>query len=207
MDENESSAGTSRRDLLKTAGKLTFGGALAALVFRRPLKDLVAGVELPSPDHQSVPGACHQPQTRDEKLLAAMADTIVPGKESDPEGLPGALESCVLNLVHDEFYPFVQTLPAILLLVNNTADLKYSKDFVDLKLTERTAVLKEAEDKLPLVRLAYRFFRSSFYAAVYNMEGGRYLSWPGPNLGYSDHPEMSFRKPIGKELTRDGNLP
>ena len=58
-----------------------------------------------------------------------------------------------------------------------------------------------------MIRLAYRFIRSTFYASTYNMVGAAYLNWPGPNLGYTEHPDFTFGKSLSRELTRDGNLP
>ena len=57
------------------------------------------------------------------------------------------------------------------------------------------------------MRLAYRFIRSAFYGAAYTMRGTMYMQWPGPNLGYQGHPEMSFYEPLSEEATDDGNLP
>ena len=152
-------------------------------------------------------GACHQAVTTEEKTVAAIVDTVVPGRQSDPEGDPGAIDSCAVNLIYDEFWPFVSALPLILSLVNNLASDLHSKTFLECDLKQRTQVLAQAETKLPLIRLAYRFIRSAFYAVNFNMVGAGYLSWPGPNLGYLDHEEFSFRKPVSKELTKDGNLP
>ena len=196
-----------RRRFLELAGKVTFGGAVAAAIFRGPMRELWAGVKLPSPDHTPLAGACHKAETTEEMTVAAIVDTVVPGRQSDPSGAPGAIDSCALNLIYDEFWPFVSAMPLILSLVNNLASDDYSKTFLECDLEERTRVLAQAEDKLPLIRLAYRFIRSAFYAVNYNMVGGSYLNWPGPNLGYKDHPEMSFRQPVSKELTKDGNLP
>lgn len=198
---------TGRRAFLRVAARGTFGATLAAAVVTGPLRSLWAGVKLPSPDVKPLEGACHLPTTDEEKVVAAIVDTVVPGADSDPDGLPGAPESCALNLIYDAFYPFVQVMPALLLIVQQLSDNDYNKKFIDLDLDERTKVLQKAEETLPLIRLAYRFIRSAFYASTYNYRGGNYLRWPGPNLGYTDHPEFSFGKAVSKELTRDGNLP
>ncbi len=197
----------SRRDFLQTAGKATFGTALAAALFHGALGELYAKVRYPRPDHEPVKGACAQPVSDEEKTVAAVVDTVVPGPESDPDGYPGALDSCALNLIYDEFYPFVSALPFLLAMVNKKADNKYSVKFVALDLAKRTEILKEAEDALPLMRLAYRFIRSAFYAANYNMVGAKHFGWPGPNLGYVEHADFTFGRAVSKELTKDGNLP
>ncbi len=196
-----------RRRFLVLAGKGTFGAALAAAVFGGPLRALYARVKYPDPDHVPLEGACVEPLTEDEKKVAAIVDTVVPGKDVDPDGVPGARESCAVNLIYDEFYPFVQALPFMLLLVDTKAGALYSKKFLACTLKERTKVLQQAEETLPLIRLAYRFIRSTFYASNYNMVGAAHINWPGPNLGYTDHPDFSFDEPLSRELTRDGNLP
>jgi len=206
--DNESTQQQSgRREFLKLAGKGTFGAALAAGVFTGPLRELYARVKYPDPDHEPLEGACVEALTDDEKKVAAIVDTVVPGEDVDPDGIPGARESCALNLIYDEFYPFVQALPFMLLLVDTKAGSLHGKTFMECTFNERTKVLREAEDSLPLIRLAYRFIRSTFYASTYNMVGAAHLNWPGPNLGYTDHPDFSFNAPLSRELTRDGNLP
>ncbi len=197
----------SRRAFLKTAGKATFGTALAAALLHGPLGQLYAKVRFPKPDHEPVKGACAEAVTADEKTVAAIVDTVVPGPASDPDGYPGALDTCAFNLIYDEFYPFVSALPFLLALVNKKSDNKYGKTFEELDLVKRTQVLKESESAVPLMRLAYRFIRSAFYAANYNMVGAKHFGWPGPNLGYTEHKDFSFGKAICKEMTKDGNLP
>ena len=197
----------SRRAFLKSAGKATFGAALATAIFHGPLGALYAKVRFPRPDHEPLEGACAQAITDDEKTVAAVVDTVVPGPASDPDGYPGALDTCALNLIYDEFYPFVSALPFLLALVNKKAHNKYGVKFIELDLVKRTAVLKESESALPLMRLAYRFIRSAFYAANYNMVGAKHFGWPGPNLGYAEHKDFTFGKAVSKELTKDGNLP
>ena len=196
-----------RRQFLKLVGQGTFGAALAAAIFHGPLRKLYASVKYPDPDHQPLQGACVAALTEDEKKVAAMVDTVVPGRSTDPDGAPGALESCALNLIYDEFYPFVQALPVLLLLVDTLAGNLFSKTFVECDLKQRTKVLTEAEKQVAMVRLAYRFIRSTFYAATYNMVGAKFFNWPGPNLGYTQHQDFSFGRAMSRELTKDGNLP
>ena len=206
-DHKSQEGGSSRRQFISTAGKASFGAALAAAIFHGPLGELYARVRYPRPDHEPVKGACAVAVTDDEKTVAAIVDTVVPGPASDPDGYPGALDTCALNLIYDEFYPFVSALPFLLALVDKKADNKYGVKFVQLDLVKRTEILRASESALPLMRLAYRFIRSAFYGAAYTMRGTEYMGWPGPNLGYLDHPELSFREALADELTDDGNLP
>ena len=208
MTEKQNST-YSRRQFVKLSGKVTLGTALAASLFRGPLNFALAAVQFPEPDHQPLPGACFlDAQTEEEQLVAAMVDTIVPGVDSDPDGLIGAMETCAMNLIYDEFYPFVENLYLLLPLIESVTDDHHrNKKFHNLTLEQRTEVLSEAEERLPFIRLAYRFIRSSFYAGAYNLKGTTFMGWPGPNLGYLNHPDFTYGEPIGTELTEDGNLP
>jgi hypothetical protein len=202
-----SKMGIGRRGFLKLGGGITLGTAVALALFRGPFRRAAADIQLPSPDYTPLEGACHAPLTAEEQLVAAMVDTVVPGTQTDPEGLPGALDCCAMNLIYDEFYPFVDYLPILVPLVDTTADSQYGKGFVECDLVERTEVLRAVEESLPFVRLAYRFIRSTFYAGMYSLKGTSYLRWPGPNLGYRDHEDFSFGTAVCSELTEDGNLP
>jgi hypothetical protein len=207
MSELERPGEIDRRAFLRLASGGTVGTALAALLCRGPFGQALASVEYPQPDHQPLEGACVEAQSAEERTVAAIVDTIVPGRTSDPAGGPGALDSCALNLIYDDFFPFASNLPLILPLVDGLATDLFAKPFVDCALGERTEVLRRAEEMLPFIRLAYRFIRSTVYAGNYNYVGTTYLDWPGPNLGYVDHPDFSFGEPLSDELTLDGNLP
>ena len=56
-------------------------------------------------------GACLQASSEAERTLAAVVDTVVPGPSLDPDGDPGGLEACSLNLMFDEYYPFRTMIP------------------------------------------------------------------------------------------------
>jgi hypothetical protein len=195
-----------RRTFLKAGGTLTFGALVAGLLFRRPLLTS-ARAEVILPDYTSIKDACYTIETEEERIVAAIVDTVVPGADADPTGAPGALDACAMNLVYNAFFPFMEYLPVIVGGVTGLADQEYGKSFMDCTLEERTGVLKKFEEVLPITRLAYRFIRSAFYGAAYNMVGTNYLNWPGPNLGYIDHEDFSFREPVSDELTEEGNLP
>ena len=207
MHQGEKQGELDRRTFLRIASGGSLGAALAALLCRGPFRQALASVEFPEPDHQPLEGACIAAASDDEKTVAAIVDTIVPGRTTDPTGAPGALESCAFNLIYDDFFPFAANLPLLLPLVDGLADQLYGKPFVNCSLEERTEVLKRAEETLPFIRLAYRFIRSAFYAGNYNYVGTTSIGWPGPNLGYVGHPDFTFGEPLAQELTVDGNLP
>jgi len=196
----------SRRRFLVLCSRLTFGGVLSAVLLRGPGRAL-ADLLYPDPDYEPLDGACIQPQTDEERVVALIVDTVVPGSASDPSGVPGALDCCALNLIYDAFFPFTDYLPLILPAVEGVAQDRFSRSFDACCLEDRTEVLARVEEVLPVVRLAYRFIRSAFYGAAYTMRGTKWVRWPGPNLGYAEHPDLSFGEPLCEELTAYGNLP
>jgi len=154
-----------------------------------------------------VPGACVQPSTPAEKTLAAMVDTVVPGGGTDPDGSPGALEACAMNLLQDDFYPFKAYATVIAALMDQLAQDGYGKDFVGLPYDQRLAVVVKSQESLPVLRLAYRAIRSAYYGGAYNGVGLDELGYPGPNLGYRHIKEASFRVQVCKEMTGEGWMP
>ncbi len=154
-----------------------------------------------------LPGACIEAATPVEKTLAAVLETVVPGLATDPDGEPGAIESCAMNLMVDGAYPFRGYASLIATLMDSLAKKSHERPFLELDPDARLAVLVEAQESLPLLRLAYRAIRSTFYGGAYNGVGLGYLGYPGPNLGYRHLPEASFRVPISEEMTEEGWMP
>jgi len=165
------------------------------------------GFQSPGFPRIPIPGACLQPATQVEKTLAAIVDTVVPGPTTDPDGAPGALEACAMNLLADEFYPFKMYAGIITSLMDQLALAQHGAKFIDLTYEQRLTVLVEAQKTLPVLTLAYRAIRSAFYGGAYNGVGLDYLGYPGPNLGYRHLEEASFRKAVCKEMSGTGWLP
>ena len=145
--------------------------------------------------------------TDDQHVVAAIIDTVVPGAETDPSGAPGALEAGALNLIYDRFYPALDYLDSVIFLVERTAIQEFSASFEDLDLEQRQQVLLAAQETLPFLRHLYRFIKSVFFADLHGGVGSDYVDFPGPNLGYVEHPDFSFRRPMSQEKSDDGNLP
>jgi len=154
-----------------------------------------------------LPGACLEPSGAMEQTLAALVDTVVPGVETDPDGAPGALESCAMNLLLDDYYPFRSYASLIVSLVDVIAKQLYDSTFMEATYKQRLEVLVKAQEDLPVLRLAYRAIRSAFYGGAYNGIGLDYVGYPGPNLGYRHLAEASFRRPVCQELTEEGWMP
>ncbi|MCL4557595.1 MAG: gluconate 2-dehydrogenase subunit 3 family protein [Deltaproteobacteria bacterium] len=149
-----------------------------------------------------------QPQTDDEKTVYAICDTILPGTASDPGGAPGANDVGTLNVIYDKFYPAVQYLPAILMLIDSAVQPTYGggKKFYELSMAQRTDLLARIEGQLGIIDLLYKYIKAPFYVGLLNDKGLQYMGYPGPNLGYMDQ-DFSFYKPMSKEMTPNGNRP
>lgn len=154
-----------------------------------------------------LPGACVSATSDTERCLAAVVDTVVPGKETDPEGTPGALEACAMNLMVDGAFPFRSYASLITTLVDGMAKDEGAERFIDLAYEPRLAVLVRAQQALPVIRLAFRAIRSTYYGGAYNGVGLDALGYPGPNLGYRHLPEASHRCPVCRERTETGWMP
>lgn len=155
----------------------------------------------------ALPGACIQPLSATEKTLAAVLDTVVPGKDTDPDGDPGALEACAMNLMVDEYYPFRGFADLFAALFDQLSEGDQGKPFVDLDYDQRLGIVVKVQHQMPLLKLAYKAIRSAFYGGSYNGVGLDYLGYPGPNLGYRHVAECSFRKPVCQEMTDEGWMP
>lgn len=200
-----------RRAFLLTAGRNTFWGLFAAMVGARTVRAAgdALGPYLPldEPPWECTPAYPVEAQTVEQQVVAAIIETVLPGAANDPAGEPGALEAGALNLAYDRFYPLRDYIPVVVQLVDAAADSGHGAGFVDLSQSEREAVLNEVQDSLPFLRHAYRFLRSVYFADLHGCVGSRALGFPGPNLGYVDHPAFSYRRAMSQERTEHGYLP
>ncbi len=198
--------GWTRRDLLRglgAAGTLGGLGLLGVGPWALRLVRAVSGAYPASP----LPGACVEPVTDVQRTLVAVLQTVVPGAELDPDGAPGAVDACALNLLVDSFYPFRDAAPIIVGLLDELSRRSFDSVFVDLSAPQRDEILDLAQEQLGLMRLAYRAIRSAFYGGAYNGVGLDYLGYPGPNLGYRHTDACSFGKPMCAERTSAGRMP
>jgi len=139
--------------------------------------------------------------------MVALVDTVLPGCDSDPEGIPGALEAGALELIHDPYFGVEQYLSLLRISVNVSSFFRYFKRFASLDLEQRTRVLAGLERLVPEINLFFKFVRLAYYSAPRSDVGFGPLDYNGPNLGYIDHPDFSFRDPVCPEMTDEGNLP
>lgn len=197
-----------RRRFLSLVAQTCIGGSTLGAVLAG--KNALGDEPPPYPGgftREATPGFAAEPETDKQRTVAAIVDTVVPGPESDPAGGPGALEAGALNLIYDRFYPAWDYLDSVVVLVDHTARQEFSATFEELELEQREQVLLEAQELLPFLRHLYRFIRGVFFADLHSGTGSDYLGFPGPNLGYIEHPDFSFRRPMSEELSDDGNLP
>lgn len=192
MDRREFLESAVARSMAILAGT---GWAAAARAFTQP------------GGREPLTGSCLAPLSETERTLAALLDTVVPGPGTDPEGAPGAVEACAMNVLLDAAFPFRQYADAIAMLVEGIAQSAHGAAFVSLPYAKRLDVLVSAQDQLPLLRLAYRGIRSAFFGGAYNTIGLEYIGFPGPNLGYRHVPECSFREAVCGEMTATGWMP
>ena len=150
--------------------------------------------------------ACLAALTHNEKTFSALADTVVPGRETDPSGAPGAVEACALDVIYDDKMPIAEVAAMLVGLLDGAARDLYQRNFVDLNLEERTQAILESKKRLPLLSWFLKLIRAAFYVGYFSDVGLKYLGYPGPNLGYVNL-GFSFGEKISEELTADGNLP
>ncbi|MBP7126895.1 hypothetical protein KBD49_11085 [Myxococcota bacterium] len=194
-----------RRRFLQESGTWALGilvGSVADLVRASPEEWRIPGFP-----RKPLPGACLGAVTDVERTLEAALDAVVPGPSGDPEGAPGAIEACGMNILLDRSFPFLQYADLFALVLEGVAGEMFGRPFPDLTHGERVQVLVRAEETLPLLRLAWRAIRSAFFGGAYNGAGFDYVGYPGPNLGYRHVPECSFRVPVCRERTAEGWMP
>ena len=201
--------GFTRRDMLQLSAMAGVAGITQFLVGCSPKSG--GDDSYPHLPDEKLPvapeGMCMDPQSELEHALWALGETIVPGKDTDPAGDPGANESCALNVALDPTLPMADLAAVVLGMLDGVSDELYGTQFRLLDYDPRVAVGVEAERRLPVMTLLYRLIRSAFYGAGYNEIGVRWMGFPGENLGYIHHADFTFGQPVCKEFTKEGNLP
>lgn len=147
------------------------------------------------------------PDTEEERTMFALCETVVPGKETDPDGAPGAIESGAMLVLYDRNYPVSNYVSGVAGILNITAISRFKRKFYQLGREEREEVLGILEDAFYPISLLIKFIKVSFFGALVNDVGYRYLNYPGPNLGYIEDEDFGFRKKMSEEMTDDGSLP
>lgn len=141
----------------------------------------------------------------------ALAETIIPGHFSDPNGTPGAIETGTIEYL--ERVEKAGVLPFSLLSIQGWVTFAldtYSlftrgATFANLGANQKVEVASDFYRLMP-VPLLYRLFRATYYTGAQNRLGWDNLGYPGPNQGYEDY---SFKETLARSDPRsmDGNLP
>jgi len=147
--------------------------------------------------------SCLEPRTHAQKTIKAFLETIIPGKENDPEGKPGAEEGCVINIFYDPYYSRWFSSPLELLAkdLDTFSKKVYGRKFIELTFDERTQLLIQRDDYLyyPAIALAL----IAFYSGWYDITGLKLIGFL-PNAGQED---ISYGMKFANEMTQNGNLP
>lgn len=146
---------------------------------------------------------CVKPKTRVQKVMEAFLETVIPGKESDPEKVSRAKEGCLINLLYDPFFSR-WLFPLAEALVNDLDAISiryYGKSFDEIPFEERTKLVLIKEDSIYFPAIALSLI--AFYSGWYNVTGPELIGFL-PNCGQED---TSYGVKLGKEMTEDGNLP
>ena len=143
----------------------------------------------------------------EKETMKALADTIIPGPISDPEGSVGGVEAGALEVLYDPYYGLRPFIGIISIDLNLASFWWYRKLFKNLGLRQRTRIIL-FKDYFSLIKPVYEqaeiLVKLAFYGAIINDVGTDYISFPGPSLGYYDY---SLNRKFADEATEDGNLP
>lgn len=102
--------------------------------------------------------------------------------------------------------PAAQFVGVLAVLLNGNSQVQMDgRDFADLSPEERDQVLAGmlGKDDGP-VGLAVQLAKLAHFASD---GAAAHLGYPGPNAGYVADADFSFRRPMSREITVDGNLP
>jgi hypothetical protein len=198
----------SRRELLRMAGlaaaALATPGALAAC----------DGGPTPPPDGGPQPDAGPEPfdlptlggapDTAEGRTIAALVDTVMPGRHRDPTGAPGGIDVGAPAFFFDPALPAASFVPLLVALLDSTAtELHGIRRFTRLTPEQRDAVVERALRDVPVFAFAVQLAKLAYYASA---EAGAHLGYPGANTGYVDDADFSFGRAMAREITTDGNL-
>ena len=144
------------------------------------------------------------PDTIEGRTIAAFCDTVIPGKHRDPKNALGAIDVGAPALFFDPELPALALLPLLTLTLDGAARaLPGGRVFAQLTPGEREQALERALASMDLLEFAVQLVKLGYLSSA---GAATHLGYPGPNPGYMQDPDFSFRKALSKELTKDGNL-
>ena len=166
----------------------------------------------------------------DDAMLAAFADTIIPGRPADrtdlgdpiPAGAivgvdpdPGAVEADAVRLYHDDRVGFDALAPPFLADLNGRA-LARGGPFVSLPYDQREDVVSEGLDFGNGSRVVWEaaaavpftaFCAAALVVNATDETASGYRVMRHPGTAPNGHRRFSYRRKLAIERTRSGNLP
>ena len=125
------------------------------------------------------------------RAFRALVDTLIPGKESDPTGAPGALEAGTVGFVDEMDKTHLLPVPlgvvqwVVCQALTTMALATHLKPFYRLALEERERIVGRLT-RIKGMPLFLTLLRAPFYAGAGSRVGFDYVGYPGPNDGYED---------------------
>lgn len=193
-----------RREFVRLAGLTAGLLTLPSCVWKATgAKNACAAPAAAAQASAALPSLGGAPDTHEGRTIAAFVDTIVPGAHRDPTCAPGGLDVGAAALFFDSALPAAGLISAIVLLLDSVSGELYpSRQLVALIPVEREAVVERVRATVDAMEFAIQLAKLAYFASP---EAGKHLGYPGANGGYLRDPTLSFRRPMARELTRDGN--
>lgn len=213
----EERAAMGRREFVKLAGV-----ALAALTSACPGRSVLApvgdsGVDATARETSvsdaagsdagpaSLPTLGGAPDTHAGWTVAALCDTVMPGRHRDPLGKPGAIDTGTPGMFFDPLLPAAPLVPLLVVLLDGASRrINAGRLFTALTPDEREATLVTAVGDVPELEFGIQLVKLGFYSSDAMRD---YLGYPGANPGYLNDPDFTFGRAMATERTTDGNLP
>jgi hypothetical protein len=143
------------------------------------------------------------PDTHDGRTIAALVDTVVPGRHRDPTLAPGGIDVGAPAFFFDPALPAAAYVSLLVLTLDSTSRTVHRVGrFTDLTPEQREGVVERALEDVAVFEFAVQLAKLAYYASA---EAGAHLGYPGANAGYVDDADFSFGVALAREITTDGN--
>jgi hypothetical protein len=144
------------------------------------------------------------PDTDQGRAIAALVDTVIPGKHRDPTGAPGGIDVGAPGLFFDPSLPALQFVPLLTVLLDGETNAIFpNRAFEELTPAQREQVLDSALQHTEQLTFAVTLAKLAYFSSA---GAGKHLGYPGANDGYVDDPLFSFNTALTREITKNGNL-
>jgi hypothetical protein len=145
------------------------------------------------------------PDTPEGRAIAALVDTVIPGKHRDPTGAPGGIDVGAPGMFFDPELPALKLVPLLVLILDGETNQVFpNKLFEELSSAQREQVLDGALTDVEQLTFAVTLAKLAYFSSD---GAAKHFGYPGANDGYVNDPLFSFNTALTKEITSDGNLP